>query len=91
MKCEISTPEEYMGGIISDFNGRRGKVLEMLTKPQLKTVRGEVPLEEMFNYSTELRSLSQGRASYSIELDRYDVVDSRVAKKIRAKITGRDF
>ena len=91
MKCEISTPEEYMGGVISDLSGRRGKVLEMLTKPQLRVIRGEVPLQEMFNYSTELRSLSQGRASYSIELDRYDLVDPRVSKKIRIKVMGKEF
>ena len=81
MKCEISTPEEYMGGIISDLNGRGGKVLEMLTRPQLRVIRGEVPLREMFSYSTELRSLSQGRASYSIELDRYDLMDSRGSER----------
>jgi elongation factor G len=90
MKCEVLTPEEYMGEIIGDLNGRRGRILEMTSRAESQVIRAEVPLKEMFGYSTKLRSMSQGRASYSMEPARYDVVAPAVAKEIRYRITGRD-
>ena len=90
MKCEVLTPDEYMGEIIGNLSGRRGKVLEMTTRSHVQVIRAEVPLKEMFGYSTELRSMSQGRASYSMEPARYDVVTPSVAKEIRLRITGRE-
>jgi elongation factor G len=79
-----------MGEIIGDLNGRRGRILEMTSRAESQVIRAEVPLKEMFGYSTKLRSMSQGRASYSMEPARYDVVAPAVAKEIRYRITGRD-
>ncbi len=90
MKCEIFTPEEFMGDIIGDLNGRRGKILEMVARPHVQVMRVEVPLREMFGYSTDLRSMSQGRASYSMEPARYDLVATAVAKEVRFKFTGKE-
>lgn len=90
MKCEVFTPEEFMGDIIGDLNGRRGKILEMVARPHVQVIRAEVPLREMFGYSTELRSMSQGRASYSMEPARYDLVAPAVAKEVRYKFTGKE-
>lgn len=90
MKCEIFTPEEHMGDVIGDLNGRRGKILEMVARPHVQLIRAEVPLKEMFGYSTDLRSMSQGRASYAMEPSRYDVVASAVAKEIRFRFTGKE-
>lgn len=90
MRCEVVTPEEYMGEIIGNLNGRRGKVVEMTARSGAQVIRAEVPLKEMFGYSTQLRSMSQGRASYSMEPARYDVVTPSVAKEIRYRVTGRE-
>ena len=62
MKCEVFTPEEYLGEVIGDLNGRRGKVLEMTARTDVQVIRAEVPLKEMFGYSTDLRSMSQGES-----------------------------
>lgn len=88
MSCELVTPDECMGEIIGDLNGRRGRILSMNAKSGIQVIRAEVPLKEMFGYSTQLRSLSQGRASYSMEPARYDLVAPALAKEIRYKITG---
>ena len=88
MSCEVVTPDEFMGEIIGDLNGRRGRILSMNARPGLQVIRAEVPLKEMFGYSTQLRSMSQGRASYSMEFARYDLVAPAVAKEIRYRITG---
>jgi elongation factor G len=88
MSCEIVTPDECMGEIIGDLNGRRGRVLSMNPRSGVQTIRSEVPLKEMFGYSTQLRSMSQGRASYTMEPARYDLVAPALAKEIRYKITG---
>ncbi len=88
MSCEVVPPDEFMGEIIGDLNGRRGRILSMNARPGLQVVRAEVPLKEMFGYSTQLRSISQGRASYSMEFARHDLVAPAVAKEIRYRITG---
>jgi elongation factor G len=88
MSCEIVTPDEFMGEVIGDLNGRRGRVLSMNPRSGIQAIRAEVPLKEMFGYSTRLRSMSQGRASYSMEPARYDLVTPALAKEIRYKITG---
>ena len=71
MKVEISTPEEYMGNVIGDLNSKRGQIDEMTDRANIKLVKAKVPLAEMFGYSTSLRSMSQGRASYSMEFSNY--------------------
>ena len=73
MKVEVVTPEDYMGDVMGDLNRRRGIVHGMEEQPGGKVVRAHVPLAEMFGYSTDLRSATQGRAVYSMEFERYDV------------------
>ncbi len=83
MKVEVNTPEEYMGDIIGQINSKRGRIEEMTDRGQAKIVTAYVPLSEMFGYMTELRSASQGRATYGMEFDHYDEVPTNVATKIR--------
>jgi len=82
MKVEVVTPEDYMGDVIGDLNRRRGMVHGMEDGPAGKLVNAEVPLAEMFGYATDLRSMSQGRASYSMEFEKYNEVPSNIAKEI---------
>jgi len=84
MLVEAVVPEEYMGDIIGDLNSRRCIIQEMGNKGHLKTVKGLVPLSEMFGYATASRSLSQGRATYSMEPNSYQEVPRQIAEKIMA-------
>lgn len=88
MKLEITTPEDFMGDVIGDLNARRGQVNEMTERGTAKVVRGIVPLSEMFGYVTELRSMSQGRASSSMEFSHYAEVPANVAEKVKAERAG---
>jgi len=85
MKVEVETPEDYMGDVIGDISKRRGLVRGMGDRAGSKIVDAFVPLSEMFGYSTDLRSMSQGRATYAMEFDHYDEVPANVAKEIIAK------
>ncbi len=82
MKVEAITPEEYMGDVIGDLNRRRGIILGMEDSPSGKVVRAEVPLSEMFGYATDLRSMSQGRAIYTMEFEKYNEVPANLADAI---------
>jgi elongation factor G len=82
MKVEVVTPEEYMGDVMGDLNRRRGLVQGMDDTPAGKTIRAHVPLAEMFGYATELRSMTQGRANYSMEPLTYKPVPDNIAKGI---------
>lgn len=82
MKVEITTPEEHMGDVIGDLNSRRGKMKEMTARGNAQVVRADVPLSEMFGYATVVRSISSGRASYSMEPSHFE----RVPKKIEEQI-----
>jgi elongation factor G len=82
MKVEVITPEEYMGDIIGDLNSRRGMILGMNNQIDGSVIDAEVPLSEMFGYSTNLRSLSQGRAVYSMEFAKFSPVPDSIAKTI---------
>jgi elongation factor G len=82
MKVEVITPEEYMGDIIGDLNSRRGMILGMDNQIEGSIISAQVPLAEMFGYSTNLRSLSQGRAVYSMEFEKFAPVPDSVAKTI---------
>ena len=82
MKVEVSTPEEYQGDILGDLNRRRGKIVSIDSKPQIALVNSEVPLSEMFGYSTAVRSLSKGRASYSMEPLKFDEVPQGILNTI---------
>jgi len=85
MKVEVETPEDYMGDVIGDISKRRGIVRGMSDRAGNKIVDAFVPLSEMFGYSTDLRSMSQGRATYAMEFDHYDEVPANVAKEIIEK------
>ncbi|WP_191601889.1 elongation factor G [Marinomonas algicola] len=82
MKVEVVTPEEYMGDVMGDLNRRRGIVQGMEDSPSGKIIRAEVPLGEMFGYATDVRSLSQGRASYAMEFEKYAEAPASVADAI---------
>jgi len=82
MKVEVVTPEDYMGDVMGDLNRRRGMVTGMEDAPAGKIVRASVPLAEMFGYSTDLRSATQGRASYSMEFERYEEAPKNVSDAV---------
>ncbi|RNC83624.1 MAG: elongation factor G [Balneola sp.] len=82
MKVEVTTPEEYMGDVIGDLNSRRGIIQSMNSDPNGSVVKANVPLSEMFGYSTDLRSLTQGRAVYSMEFEEYTQVPDKIAQEI---------
>ena len=88
MKVEVEVPEEYMGDVIGDLNRRRGQVNNMSDRAGNKIVDAFVPLSEMFGYSTDLRSNTQGRATYSMEFDHYEEVPKNVAEEIIKKRNG---
>ena len=85
MKVEVVTPEDYMGDVMGDLNRRRGLPQGMDDSPSGKIIRAEVPLAEMFGYATDLRSMSQGRAVYSMEFDKYSEVPQNVADTVMKK------
>ena len=85
MKVEIATPEDYMGDVVGDINRRRGIILGMHDTPSGKTLSCEVPLSEMFGYSTDLRSATQGRATYSMQFEKYNETPSHIAEAIIKK------
>jgi elongation factor G len=85
MKVEVVTPEDYMGDVMGDLNRRRGLPQGMDDSPSGKVIRAEVPLAEMFGYATDLRSMSQGRAVYSMEFEKYAAVPQNVADTVMKK------
>ncbi len=85
MKVEVVTPEDYMGDVMGDLNRRRGLPQGMDDSPSGKIIRAEVPLAEMFGYATDLRSMSQGRAVYSMEFEKYSAVPQNVADTVMRK------
>jgi elongation factor G len=85
MKVEVVTPEEYMGDVIGDLNRRRGQIMSMEDLPMGKTVTAEVPLSEMFQYATNVRSMSQGRATFTMEFAKYMEVPANIADTIIKK------
>ena len=88
MKVEVTTPEEFMGDVIGDLNAKRGQINEMTDRGEAKLVNAFVPLSEMFGYATQLRSISQGRANYAMEFEKYQEVPSSIAEEIKTKRTG---
>jgi elongation factor G len=88
MAVEIVTPEEYMGDVIGDVNSRRGRVLEMESHANNQIISCMVPLSEMFGYATDLRSLTQGRANYSMQFAAYEQAPKNVSEEIVAKAAG---
>ncbi|MDF3932333.1 elongation factor G [Pseudomonas citronellolis] len=88
MKVEVVTPEDYMGDVMGDLNRRRGLIQGMEDTPAGKVIRAEVPLGEMFGYATDVRSMSQGRASYSMEFTKYAEAPANIAEAIIKKSNG---
>jgi elongation factor G len=88
MQIEVVTPEEYMGDVIADLTSRRGKVERMEQRGGSQSIRVLVPLAEMFGYATDLRSRTQGRATYTMQFHSYQEVPSNIAKEIVARVRG---
>lgn len=88
MDVEVVVPDEYMGDVIGDLNSRRGKINEMEQKGNGRIIRALVPLSEMFGYATDLRSSTQGRATYTMEFDHYEEVPRTLSDEIISKATG---
>jgi elongation factor G len=88
MKVEVVTPEDYMGDIVGDLNRRRGAIQGMHDRSGAKIIDALVPLSEMFGYSTQLRSMSQGRANYTMQFEHYEEVPGNITKEIIASVKG---
>ena len=89
MSVEVVVPEEFMGDVIGDISSRRGKVLGMDTRPAAQAIDARVPLAQMFGYATDLRSMTQGRATYTMQFSHYEPVPATVAEGIIAKFDGK--
>jgi elongation factor G len=89
MEVEAVTPEDYVGDVIGDLNARRGKITEVERRGSSQVVRALVPLAEMFGYATQLRSLTQGRATYTMQFDHYSEVPKNIADEVIARARGR--
>jgi len=89
MEVEIVVPEEYMGDVISDLNSRRGRIERMDSRDGLKIVSGEAPLAEMFGYATDLRSATQGRATFTMHFSRYAEVPANITEEIVLRVRGK--
>ncbi len=89
MRVEVVVPEEYMGDVMGDINSRRGKIQAMEARGGTQIVRARVPLSEMFGYATDLRSRTQGRATYSMHFERYEQAPQAVSEEVIARIQGR--
>jgi len=85
MDVEVSAPEQYLGDVMGDINSRRGKIKSMEEKGQLKIIKADIPLGEMFGYATSLRSVTQGRGTYTMQFSHYDEVPKSIAEKIIKK------
>jgi len=89
MDVEVVTPEEYMGAIVGDLNSRRGRIVSMEARGSSQVIRASVPLGQMFGYATEMRSMTQGRATYTMQFSRYEEVPTAIADEIMAKVAGK--
>ncbi|MDL1951060.1 elongation factor G, partial [Acidobacteria bacterium ACD] len=87
MAVEVVTPEEFMGDVIGDLNSRRGKINHMEPRVSFQVITASVPLAEMFGYATTLRSLTQGRANYTMQFERYEEIPRAIAEGIIAKVS----
>jgi elongation factor G len=82
MKIQVIVPEAYMGEVTGNVNSKRGKIESMEDRPGLKVINAQIPLSEMFGYATELRSMTQGRGSSTMEFDHYEPAPNNVAQQI---------
>jgi elongation factor G len=89
MEVEVVAPEEYMGAVVGDLNSRRGRIASMEARAGAQVIRAHVPLAHMFGYATDLRSMTQGRATYTMQFGRYEEVPGSISEEIMAKAAGR--
>jgi elongation factor G len=89
MQVDVVVPEAFLGEVIGDLNARRGRVVGIDTRPAARVVRAEVPLATMFGYATDLRSATQGRATYTMQFARYDPLPANLAEEIIGRVVGR--
>jgi elongation factor G len=82
MALEIVTPAEHMGDVLGDLNARRGKVKEMVARDDSQIIRAKAPLAELFGYATAIRSLTKGRASYTMEPEQFDIVPAAIREEL---------
>jgi len=90
MEVEVVTPEDFMGDVIGNLNSKRGKILDLSDRSGAKVIRADVPLSGMFGYSTDLRSATQGRATYSMEFSKYEQIPAAIAEELIAKAAGKE-
>jgi elongation factor G len=88
MSVEVVVPEEYMGEVIGDLNSRRDRIMGMESRAGAQVVAAMVPLAQMFGYATDVRSATQGRATYTMTFDHYEQVPKSVSEEIVAKVKG---
>jgi elongation factor G len=89
MKVEVVVPEEYLGEVLGDLSSRRGRIEGMERRGSTQIIRAMVPLAEMFGYATDLRSRTQGRASYTMHFSRYEQTPASISEEVIARVQGR--
>jgi elongation factor G len=89
MDVEVVTPTEFQGAVVGDLNSRRGKIISMDARAGAQVIRAHVPLGQMFGYATDVRSMTQGRATYTMQFARYEEVPRPIAEEIMAKVAGK--
>jgi elongation factor G len=89
MDVEVVTPSEFQGAVVGDLNSRRGKIVSMEARAGAQVIRAYVPLGQMFGYATDVRSMTQGRATYTMQFARYEEVPRPIAEEIMAKVAGK--
>ena len=85
MALEIITPDEYIGDVLGDINARRGKITNVVSRPPVQVIRADVPLVELFGYTTMLRSLTRGRGSHAMEPVTFEIVPDHIQKKVLSR------
>jgi elongation factor G len=90
MDVEVVTPEEYMGDVMGDLSSRRGKIEGLTARKDAQVIKSKVPLSEMFGYSTQLRSMTQGRAIYTMQFSHYEEVPRNISDQIIEKVKGKE-
>ncbi len=88
MAVEVVVPEEYIGEVVGDVNGRRGRIMSMETRTNVQVIESRVPLAEMFGYATDLRSVTQGRATFHMQFSHYEPVPFSISEEVKAAATG---
>jgi elongation factor G len=88
MKVEVATPDQFFGDVLGDISSRRGHPADMDQRGHLRVITAHIPLAETFGYATVLRSLTQGRASYTMEFDHYQELPASLADQVSGRLTG---